>query len=219
MDSEPAFFTFQPMTDADRIRLLFGPYKAPALRRGDRAVCLVRDCDVVITGWTNAPISWPRCRALGTRGGGSGILVDEVLAWAIRHESALAIKYWWRASRNTVWWWRQSLGVGRADSEGSRRLICEAAKAGGFAMFEREIPDEEYEARRQRSIELNLGRFLSPGNNAPLWTPDEIALLGAMPDQKLAKKIGRTHNAVRLKREELGIPNPYDSRKHRRKRK
>jgi hypothetical protein len=37
------------VTDADRLKLLFGPYKAPALRRGDRASCLVRDCLVVVT--------------------------------------------------------------------------------------------------------------------------------------------------------------------------
>jgi hypothetical protein len=33
-----------------RLRLLRGPYKAPRLRRGDRAFCLFRDCDVVVTG-------------------------------------------------------------------------------------------------------------------------------------------------------------------------
>ena len=42
------------MRDANRVRLLFGPYQAPALERGDRATCLYRDCDVVVTGWTDA---------------------------------------------------------------------------------------------------------------------------------------------------------------------
>src|SRR5262245_7099178 len=111
------------MTDRERHKLLFGPYRAPVLQNGDRAFCLARDCDVIISSWTDARIPWPRCRALETHGGGSGILVDETLAWAIRHESAAAIEYWWGASEITLIWWRKVLGVGRMDSEGSRRLI------------------------------------------------------------------------------------------------
>jgi hypothetical protein len=49
--------------------LLFGPYHAPPLRRGDRATCLYRDADVVVTSWTGAPIPWPRCRRLDGHGG------------------------------------------------------------------------------------------------------------------------------------------------------
>ena len=33
----------------DHVRLLHGPYKAPALKRGDRAVCLYRDAEVIVT--------------------------------------------------------------------------------------------------------------------------------------------------------------------------
>ena len=47
------------MTDRERVKLLFGPYKAPPLRRGDRAVCLYRDCDVIVTSWTDARIPAP----------------------------------------------------------------------------------------------------------------------------------------------------------------
>jgi hypothetical protein len=82
--------------------LLFGPYKAPALQKGDRAFCLARDCDVVITSWTYALMRWLRCRALETHGGGSGLLVNEELARAVQHESALAIKFWWHVSTTTV---------------------------------------------------------------------------------------------------------------------
>jgi hypothetical protein len=51
------------MRDAAAYRLLSGPYKPPRLRVGDRAFCLARDCDVVVTSWTATLNSWPRCRA------------------------------------------------------------------------------------------------------------------------------------------------------------
>jgi CheY-like chemotaxis protein len=53
------------MRPGDRTRLLFGPYSAPRLRSGDRATCLFKDCDVAVTGWTDARISWPRHLAQG----------------------------------------------------------------------------------------------------------------------------------------------------------
>jgi hypothetical protein len=53
------------MKDADRVKLLFGPYRAPPRKRGDRAFCLFRDCTVVVTSWTDVRIPWPRCPARG----------------------------------------------------------------------------------------------------------------------------------------------------------
>lgn len=52
-----------PDQHSDRHKLLHGPYQAPAFQRGDRATCLYRDVEVVITSWTDAPIPWPRWRA------------------------------------------------------------------------------------------------------------------------------------------------------------
>ena len=64
-------------------KLLFGPYYPPRLHVGDKATCLLRDGDVIITSWTAARIPWPRCRAIGKRGGGFGLLLDEELARAV----------------------------------------------------------------------------------------------------------------------------------------
>jgi hypothetical protein len=83
------------MTDADRYHLLFGPYKAPTLRRGDRAMCLVRDCMVVVTAWTDARIPWPRCCGLDGGGAGSGLPVNGKQARAVHTEAAAAVCYWW----------------------------------------------------------------------------------------------------------------------------
>jgi hypothetical protein len=200
------------MTAHDRVKLLFGPYKAPRLRRGDRAFCFFRDCDVVITSWTDAPIPWPRCRALDSPGSGSGLLVDEALARAVRHESAAAVMHWWGASQRAVWAWRRALGVTRTDNEGSHRLIQASAERGAEAMQVREWTDEERDRRRQRNAERGLAANLVVGYHGPRWTAEHIALLGTMPDGAVARRTGRTLGAVRQKREELGIPNPAGSR-------
>src|SRR5262245_13829940 len=107
----------------DRARLLFAGYESPDLKVGDRAICLVRDAEVVVYGWTVAPLAWPLCSYAGSRGAGKGILVEGELARAIRHESAFAVQHWWGVCQKTVCKWRAALGVCRTDTEGSRRLI------------------------------------------------------------------------------------------------
>jgi hypothetical protein len=196
----------------DRIKLLFGPYNAPPLRRGDRAFCLLRACDVVVTSWTDARIPWPRCRALDGTGGGSGLLLDEELARAVRHESAAAVMYWWRVSHGAVERWRRVLGVGRTDNEGSRRLIRAAAAAGGEALRERGLTEEECDERSRRALRLNLAQHLWTGYHGPRWTLAQLQLLGRFPDEVVAAKVGRTVEAVRCKRTSLGIPTPLDRR-------
>jgi len=111
----------------DRVKLLHGPYRAPRLRVGDRATCLLRDCDVVVTSWSDAPIPWPRCRALDSGGGGSGLLLAGDLGEAVRRESAAAVRHWWAVSALQVWKWRKVLGVRRMENDGSRRLTLAAS--------------------------------------------------------------------------------------------
>jgi hypothetical protein len=62
--------------------------------------------------------------------GGSGLLVDDELARAIRCESSLAIQYHWGVSEATVWRWRQAFGVGMWEPEGSKQLHRELSEAG-----------------------------------------------------------------------------------------
>src|SRR5262245_35178399 len=114
------------MRDSDRYKLLFGPYKAPHLRRGDRAWCLHRDCLVLVTGWSDGRTPGPRCRALHCRRSPSGLLVDGELARAVRHESCAAVAHWWGIHPTTVIKWRRSLEVTRTNNEGTHRLVLGA---------------------------------------------------------------------------------------------
>jgi hypothetical protein len=200
------------MTDTDRVKLLYGPYQAPPLKRGDKATCLFRDCTVVVTSWTSARIAWPRCRAIDSAGG-SGLLVDEELARAVRNESAEAVKFWWGASPTAVGNWRRALGVGRTDNEGTRRLVQAAAEMGAEAVKDRDWSEEEREARRRQAVEMSLGANLILGYHGPRWTPEDVALLGVLTDDEVAQRTGRTPEAVRQKREELNIPNPAGGRR------
>jgi hypothetical protein len=195
------------LTGRDLVKLLFGPYKLPALRRGDRAFCLYRDCQVVVTSWTDARISWPRCRALDCHRGGAGLLVEEELARAVRHESAAAICYWWGVSEWAVWRWRKALEVTR----GSQHLIHAAADLGAEAMSARGLTPEEIEQRRQQALEKNLAQHFQKAYREDRWTEEEMVLLGTLEDAEVARQTGRTTDGVRQKREKLGIPNPSKS--------
>jgi hypothetical protein len=97
-----------PRGVTDRVKLLHGPYRAPRLRVGDPATCLLRDCKVVVTSWTDAPIPWPRCRPLDQPLGGSGLLLAGDLARAVRQESAAAVMHWWGVTAGVVWRWRKA---------------------------------------------------------------------------------------------------------------
>jgi hypothetical protein len=166
-------------------KLLFGPYRPPSVKPGDRVLCLFRDRDVIITGFTSARLSWPICRPAEPPWGGLGIFVDEELVRAICSESVLALRYWWGVGRSTPQRWRGAFGIGRMDSEGSRVLILGAIQATA-------------EARKEEGDPAHRG----------VWTPEEEALLGVISDRQVAKATGRTLYSVAAKRRYLGRSDP-----------
>ena len=193
------------MKDQERVKLLSGPYKAPRLRRGDRAACLFKDCGVVGTGWTDARVSWPRCLPVGTKGRPL-LPVDEELARAIRHESAAALCHWWGVSELLVWKWRRALGVGRTDNPGSARLIRAASQKGADSMRRNDWPSQAREERRERAVAGDYAARLQPGYHGPRWTQGELALLGTDADKVIAARIGKSRDAVRAQRVRRKIP-------------
>jgi hypothetical protein len=197
-----------PRRADDRVRLLHGPYQTPALRRGDRAFCLYRECDVIITSWTAARLSWPRCRPVDVPRSHPSLLVDEELARAVRNESAAAVGFWWGVCGKVVWSWRRALSVTRTNNEGSQRLIRAASELAAKETRGKPLPADQVERRRRTAIELGLGRALKPGYHGPWWTEAETAMLGQVSDEEIARQTGRTVNAVRHKRELLGRERP-----------
>jgi hypothetical protein len=87
-----------------------------------------------------------------------------------------------------------------------------AAEKGAAAVKAREWTDEECDERSRRAIALNVGRTLVTGYRGAWWTPEDIALLGTVPDEEVARRTGRTAAAVRRKRWELAIPGPASNR-------
>src|SRR5208337_2847826 len=88
----------------------------------------------------------------------------------------------------------------RAGTPGPQRLIQAAAERGGDAMAAHTFTEAERERRRRTALELNLGRHLQPGYHGNRWSAEDLALLGTMPDSELARLLGRTETAVRVKR-------------------
>jgi hypothetical protein len=179
----------------EKTALLFGPYRAPRLKVGDRAFCLYRDGPVVIRGLSSARIDWPRCRPLDPPRGPLGLLVDEELARAIRNESATAVAYWWGVDRTTVIKWRRALGVTRKNNQGTHRLVLGAIQASLDSRF----------GKDSRRASDGAASRPSRGRKA-VWTPEEVALLGALTDPEVARRTGRSLHAVNNKRWSLGRP-------------
>jgi hypothetical protein len=107
-----------------------------------------------------------------------------------------------------VWRWRKALEVTRTNNEGTRQLIQVAAAAGAASVRYHGLSDEQCEVRRRTSVRLNLKRFLRVGYHGPRWTGEQLALLGTEADAIVARKVGRSVNAVRVMRQRLGRPNP-----------
>jgi hypothetical protein len=139
--------------------------------------------------------------------------VTEELVRAIRTESAAALKHWFGVSTHTVWSWRRAFGVGHWDTEGSKQLHQEVSARGADATRGRRLSEEtirqRVQTRKKRGCPPPIGRWAEEG-----WKPEEVALLGTLPDDDLARRLGRSPGSVSLNRRRLKIPNPQD-RRHR----
>ena len=99
--------------------------------------------------------------------------------------------------------WRKSLGFTRTNSEGNQRLIRAASEGEAERIRGRPPTPKQLESRRRTARELDLGRNLHNGYYGPWWTKAEVRLLGRLPDDEVARRIGRSVDAVRQKWQEL----------------
>jgi hypothetical protein len=114
---------------------------------------------------------------------------------------------WWGMTCNTVWRWRKALGVeGHDGTEGSRRLIL-AAQRRAVEQLRRNRPPARVEPPRVACKQDRMRGFHA-ANLERAWTAGQLALLGILPDDRVAALTGRGANAVRVMRSKLGIPNP-----------
>jgi len=196
-----------PRTIPDRVKLLFGPYHPPPLKKGDLAACLYRDADVIVTAWSDAPLSWPRGYApSATQGGGPGLIVEDELARALRSESAAAVSYWWGIGKTTVAKWRKALGVTKTNNEGTHRLVRAATEKALAVALETELSEDERERRREVMRSMRLWEVAPAVTFGKPWTPEDDAVLGTLRDAEAAERTGHTLDGVRDRRRELGIP-------------
>ena len=114
------------MTDADR----YGPYATPRVPLGEVLSCEVRDCEVVVVNYSDAPISWPIGQRRGR--GARALVVCGQLANAVRREANQAAAHWWGVTPQTMTKWRKALDVPRAN-EGTHRLHHDSALTPGVA--------------------------------------------------------------------------------------
>jgi hypothetical protein len=116
-------------------------------------------------------------------------------------------------SEHTVWSWRKAFGVSQWGTEGSRLLHRELSERGAEATCGQKQSAQHI---RQRVLTRRSYGVKPPSRWAETgWKPEELALLGTMPEEELAHRIGRTAHAVRLARNRRGMPTVRDRRTRR----
>jgi len=107
------------------VPLIGGPYRAPRINRGDVLHCEARGEDVIVGGFTDAPIPWPRVKKTGK----PSLIVCGNLVDALHLESEQAISHHWGVGTVTIWKWRQALGIGRV-TPGTSDLLRQNGEKG-----------------------------------------------------------------------------------------
>jgi hypothetical protein len=92
------------------------------------------------------------------------------------------------------------------------RRVRAAAEKGAAELRGKPLSPAQVERRRRMARALNLGQYLDPAHGQG-WSKAELRLLGKVSDAEVAARTGRSENAVRQKRNKLGIPSARDRRR------
>ncbi len=232
------------MRQSDRVKLHFGPYRTPLLRRGARVMCAIHG-ELIVEGLTDGRIPWPIGRGARQR----SIVLFRDLERAVERESFQAVAYWWGVGATTVAKWRWALKVPKIN-EGTRLLRIAYAKspAGKAArrkawskardpvrrekiaaakrgkkrpaavvagMRARMLGQKLSDATRHKMSEAHRRRGTRPPKAGPAWSAKEEALLRTLPASEVAKRTGRSLSAVYSRRSTLGLNNGRTTRHQR----
>jgi hypothetical protein len=141
------------MRDAERFKLL-GAYRTPRVRVGAVLSCEARDCDVVVTAYSDGRIPWPVGRRRGSRGRG-GLVVCGGLAEAVRREAGIAVAHWFGVNQNTVSLWRRALDVKR-ENPGTHTLRRRYGAEEWFAEVRAKAQATPWTAERRATVSARL---------------------------------------------------------------
>src|SRR5205085_1150895 len=113
----------------------------------------------------------------------------------------------------TAWRWRKEFAAGgQFKTPGSRRLHAAASERGAAKVRGRPVPASRLRQVRKAAAKarsrVRRGRWDQTG-----WTRGQRALLGTDHDEVIAKRLGRSANAVALRRVAAGIPPARDRRR------
>lgn len=185
----------------DRLALLYGPYAAPVVKRGDALPCERLGRDIEIGGLSDAPIQWPYALKTGRR---SLILCGDLVR-AVQVESEIAIAHWWGVGLTTVWAWRKALGIGRTTS-GTSRLHRDYKPA--------KLTDEATARGRSKALTPEaIAKNAEKHRGKPSPPQTRAALLAAVKGRKqspdhIRSRVESYKATVRGRRESTGAEKP-----------
>lgn len=165
------------MINAERYKLLHGPYRAPRVRYGKTLFCELRG-EVVVNGMSFGRIAWPTTRKKRSR---PAFILCGDLVRAVRRESALAICYWFGVTPQTVTAWRKALGV-PTTNEGTRRLRQD--------LFDEIVPQPAREKGRRRASAPEANAKKSATRKGKPIHPNTLAALRARKGGGRARRRG-----------------------------
>jgi hypothetical protein len=220
----------------DSIALRFGPYSMPeGVRLGDQIECLFRRREVLVKAISDAPIQWPLCRRGRKRFvilcGDLVRAVRMEATIAVAHHWGVGpdtVSLWRRALKvdrltpGTALIYREQFhlhispedgdkGRAMAQSAASRQKRS-AAKIGKpvhkntLKALLKAAKRPKSQAHREAMSRSHKAIGRRPPGPYPDWLAEEIARLGTAPDAIISAELGRSVEAVYVKRRSLKIP-------------
>jgi hypothetical protein len=223
------------MNSADKTRLLFGPYGPPKIKRGGFLACELRGTIRVggwSNGPIPWPLAAKTGGFIFCGDLLKAIQRESVTAVAHWFGVGKTAVSRWRAklgvdrstpgtrklssetaaARSTPQWSRKMVALARRPE--ARAKISNARRGKPMLPRTRKLflqyakrrkPDQVKRLMRERTIQRirnGQGGFIKPEQ---LWTPEQTGMLGTRPDREIAAALGRSIQAVELKRYRLGI--------------